>query len=140
MGNYFIPKLPLDIELETKKVLKKLVQANKALAELNGVSGTIPNQQIIINTLSLQEAKDSSAIENIITTHDELFSSDALTKNFTSTSAKEVYKYVDALKYGFDIVSKNGLLTLNNIIEIQAILEETKAGFRKLPGTTLKND
>jgi Fic family protein len=73
--NYVIPKLPLPIDLETKPILKKLAKAHQALAELKGVAGIIPNQSILINTLSLQEAKDSSAIENIITTHDELYKS-----------------------------------------------------------------
>jgi len=66
-------KLPLTQPIETKKVLKKIIQANRALARLNGVAKIIPNQNILINSLVLQEAKDSSEIENIITTHDELF-------------------------------------------------------------------
>lgn len=140
MSNYSIPNLPLEQDIESKKVLKKLTLAHKALAELNGVSDTIPNQEIILNTLSLQEAKDSSAIENIITTHDELFSSDELTKQFASSAAKEVFNYAASLKYGFSLVKKHGLLTANNIIDIQGVLEESRSGFRKVPGTTLKND
>lgn len=132
--------MPLGIDLESKVVLKKLTTAHRALAELNGVAETIPNEAIILNTLSLQEAKDSSAIENIITTHDELYSSDYIKRQFTSTSAKEVYNYANALKDGFQLVKKSELLTCNTIIEIQATLEQTKAGFRKLPGTTLKNE
>lgn len=138
--NYKIPQLPLVQDIETKVVLKKLALAHKALAELNGVAETIPNEAIILNTLSLQEAKDSSAIENIITTHDELFSSDSFARNFTSTAAKEVYNYASALKDGFTLVKKNGLLTANQIIDIQTTLEESHSGFRKLPGTELKND
>ena len=65
--------LPLKKELETKEVLKKSIKANSALSKLNGVSKIIPNQMILINALTLQEAKDSSEIENIITTHDELY-------------------------------------------------------------------
>ncbi len=137
---YTIPTLPFSHDVETKQVLKKLTLAHKALAELNGVAETIPNEQIILNTLSLQEAKDSSAIENIITTHDELFSSDVIAQHFTSTAAKEVHNYADALKGGFKKVKDLKLITNNQIIEIQGILEENKAGFRKLPGTTLKND
>lgn len=138
--NYKIPQLPLVQDIETKVVLKKLALAHKALAELNGVAETIPNETIILNTLSLQEAKDSSAIENIITTHDELFSSDSFAKNFASAAAKEVYNYASALKDGFALVKKNGSLTANQIIDIQSTLEETHSGFRKLPGTELKND
>ena len=139
MSQYPLPTLPLQHEVESKVVLKKLALAHKALAELNGVAETIPNEVILLNTLSLQEAKDSSAIENIITTHDELFSSDSIAQQFASTAAKEVYNYATALKEGFAIVRKKQLITCNQIIEIQSILEETKSGFRKLPGTALKN-
>jgi len=75
---YKIPHLPLSEEIESKAVLKKCAKAHQTLAELKGIVATIPNESILINTLSLQEAKDSSAIENIITTHDELFKSDNL--------------------------------------------------------------
>lgn len=136
---YNIPSLPFAKDPETKAVLKKVALAHKALAELNGVAESIPNEVIILNTLSLQEAKDSSAIENIITTHDELYSSDSIAKQFASGASKEVYNYAAALKEGFDIVKNTGLLTNNNIIQIQATLEETETGYRKLPGTALKN-
>jgi Fic family protein len=138
--SYSIPLLPLDIDIESKKVLKKLARAHQALAELKGVAATIPNESILINTLALQEAKDSSAIENIITTQDELFQSDAASKNFVTVAAKEVHYYADALRYGFELVKKQGLLTNNHILEMQSIMEENNAGFRKLPGTSLKND
>lgn len=137
---YIIPQLPLSIEIETKLVLKKLAKAHQALAELKGVTGIIPNQSILISTLSLQEAKDSSAIENIITTHDELYKSDVSAKQFTSYAAKEVYSYATALRNGYEKVKKSGLLINNHILEIQQTLEENSAGFRKLPGTVLKND
>jgi Fic family protein len=68
---YTIPSLPLTQDVETKGMLKRLAPANRRLAELKGVARSIPNEQILINTLTLQEAKDSSAIENIITTHDD---------------------------------------------------------------------
>jgi Fic family protein len=138
--SYSIPILPLSVELETKPVLKKLAKAHQALAELKGMSGIIPNQSILISTLSLQEAKDSSAIENIITTHDELYKSDVSAKQFASFSAKEVYSYAAALQSGYQKVKKTGLLINSHILEIQQTLEENSAGFRKLPGTVLKND
>src|SRR5665213_2012796 len=140
MSNYKIPNLPFNTELETKPVLKKLAQAHRALAELKGIAETIPNDTILINTLSLQEAKDSSAIENIITTHDELYKGDAFAKQFTSVAAKEVHYYANALRRGFETVKKKGLLTNNQVLEIQSMIEENKAGFRKLPGTALKNE
>lgn len=123
-----------------KTCVEKLAKAHQALAELKGVTGIIPNQSILISTLSLQEAKDSSAIENIITTHDELYKSDVSAKQFTSYAAKEVYSYATALRNGYEKVKKSGLLINNHILEIQQTLEENSAGFRKLPGTVLKND
>lgn len=140
MSNYNIPLLPLPVDLETKPVLKKIAAARSALAELKGAASGIPNESILINTLSLQEAKDSSAIENIVTTHDELYRTDTLAKQFATVSAKEVHSYADALRRGFGIVKQTGVLTNNHIIQIQSIIEENSAGFRKLPGTALKNE
>ncbi len=132
-------KLPLTIDVESKAVLKKLPKAHAALAELKGIASTIPNQGILINTLGLQEAKDSSAIENIITTHDDLYKSGLNIEAVRSLNAKEVQNYIAALKAGFELISKNGMLTNNTILKVQEILEDNKAGFRKLPGTALKN-
>src|ERR1700722_14751659 len=125
---YTIPQLPLSIELEAKPVLKKLTRAHQALAELKGVTGIIPNQNILIDTLSLQEAKDSSAIENIITSHDDLYKSDVLAKQFSSLEAKEVYSYAAALRNGYARIKETGLLTNNLILEIQQTLVENNAG------------
>ena len=132
--------LPPLQELETKAILKKCSQAVSQLSELKGVCGTIPNETILINTLSIQEAKDSSAIENIITTHDELFKEELFSDYITNASAKEVHNYSVALKKGYELVKKTGLLTNNTILKIQSELEKNKAGFRKLPGTELKNE
>lgn len=137
---YTIPTLPLQIDLESKTVLRQLNLANKKLAELKGVALTIPNESILINTLILQEAKESSAVENIITTHDDLYKADAgLTAFAVSSSTKEVVLYSDALKRGFDLIRNNKILSLNHIKEIQEVLEKNKAGFRKVPGTNLQN-
>ena len=139
MKGWMLDKLPLAIELETVKVLKALPAAHAALAELKGIASTIPNQNILINTLGLQEAKDSSAIENIITTHDDLYKSELNLDAFKSLEAKEVQNYILALKKGFELIKKDGLLTNRTIIEVQETLEDNNAGFRKLPGTALKN-
>lgn len=131
--------LPLPHDIETTAVLKKLAKAHQALAELKGVVAGIPNQSILISTLSLQEAKDSSAIENIITTHDDLYRSDSVARHFVSVAAKEVHSYATALRNGFEQVKRTGLLTHNDILAIQACVEENRAGLRKLPGTALVN-
>jgi Fic family protein len=139
MKQQSLPILPIKGDLETRKVLKALPSAHAALAELKGIASTIPNQNILINTLGLQEAKDSSAIENIITTHDDLYKSELNLEAFRSLDAKEVQNYIAALKTGFEIVRESGMLTNNTILKIQAVLEENSAGFRRLPGTALKN-
>ncbi len=140
MAKMTLPLLPIAKDIETKAVLKKCAQANRFLAELKGISETIPNQNILINTLSVQEAKDSSAIENIITTHDELFKEELFSEYVSNASAKEVRNYTMALKKGYQLIRQTGFLTNNVIIEIQEGLEKNKAGFRKLPGTELKNN
>ena len=100
-----LKKLPLEKDVETKKVLRKLTSAHRALAELKGIISTIPNESILINTLGLQEAKDSSAIENIITTHDDVYKSELNLDGFKSLNAKEVQNYISALKKGFSLIS-----------------------------------
>lgn len=140
MSESWIPELlPFKKDLETKTVLKKLPLAHAALAELKGIASTIPNQNILINTLGLQEAKDSSAIENIITTHDDLYKSELNLDSVKSLNAKEVQNYIAALKKGFELISSQKLLTNNAILQIQQVLEDNNAGFRKVPGTELKN-
>lgn len=140
MKTWELKELPLnEIDFETKKVLKALPSAHAALAELKGIASTIPNQSILINTLGIQEAKDSSAIENIITTHDELFKSELNLDSFNSLQAKEVQNYIAALKKGFELVKQKNILSTNSILQIQETIEKNKAGFRKVPGTDLRN-
>jgi Fic family protein len=138
--NQLLPLLPNLGDIETKTVLKKLTKAHQALAELKGVASSIPNQSILISTLSLQEAKDSSEIENIITTQDDLYRSNSQTRQFVTLAAKEVHSYARALREGFEQVKRTGLLTSRDILAIQACIEENAAGYRKLPGTELKNN
>ncbi|MGH7929882.1 MAG: Fic family protein, partial [Candidatus Binatia bacterium] len=108
--------------------------------ELKGVAATIPNQRILLSALALLEAKESSAVENIITTHDELFKSGAFPSvGRVSPAAKEVRRYAHALQRGYDRVRETGVLTNRYILEIQAAIEQNTAGFRKLPGTVLKD-
>lgn len=120
-------------------ILKQLANSSRKLAELKGVAASIPNQAILINTLGLQEAKDSSEIENIVTTHDELFRDAVLPESLANPAAKEVLRYRQALRLGYERVDETGLITTNHIVSMQAELERTNAGFRKLPGTSLKN-
>lgn len=138
MSGYELQPLPPCADLETKPILRKLAEAHRHLAELKGIAATIPNESILIQTLALQEAKDSSEIENIVTTHDDLFRAQ-IAEESANPAAKEVSRYVEALRVGFATVRNTGLITVNQILEIQRTLERNNAGFRKLPGTTLRN-
>lgn len=140
MNHFILTELPPKIDIETKEVLRQTANAHRYLAELKGVSKTIPNQSILINTLPLLEAKDSSAIENIITTHDELYKESLFEDFISNASAKEVQNYSQALKLGYEKIKATGIFTNKQILEIQEKIENNKAGFRKLPGTNLKND
>lgn len=140
MNEYNIPHLPLSYDLETKAVLKQLNQANRRLAELKGVALTIPNENILVSTLTLQEAKDSSEVENIVTTQDDLYqgAAESFSNFVTNAATKEVLNYREALQHGFHLVREKGVLTSSVIKEIQKILEHNSAGFRSVPGTALK--
>ena len=139
MASYKIPLLPLPYDLETKTVLRQANKANRKLAELKGVAQIIPNERILISSLTLQEAKDSSAVENIVTTQDDLYRA-GLDANFTLIGAatKEVLFYREAINEGFKLVRNKNILSLNDIKRIQEVLEQNSAGFRTTPGTQLK--
>lgn len=135
---YTPPKLPLNKDIESKVVLKQIIKANRALAELKGAARSIPNQSILINALSLQEAKDSSEIENVVTTHDELYRAGVSSQNI-SIEAKEVQRYREALYLGFELIQEKKLLLKRHIVAIQQKLEDNDAGIRSQSGTVLKD-
>jgi len=119
----------------------QLVMAHRRLAELKGVAPLLPNQDILLNTLSLQEAKDSSALENIITSHDELFKQGLDLPQFNSAAAKEVSRYSEALRLGYERVKSNGNLSLKDLVAIQQVLVigEPGPGIRTKQGTRVVN-
>lgn len=136
-----MPLLPPDRKkIETITILKQESNARAALAELKGVARTLPNPSILINGIVLKEAKASSEIENVITTHDKLYKALTLKNEKIDGATKEVLRYREALFLGFDFIKKKGFLNTNGIIDIQKVLEKNDAGIRKNPGTVLKND
>ncbi len=136
---YHIPTLPLPYDVESKAVLKQLSSAHRRLAELKGIAETIPNEHILISTLTLQEAKDSSEVENIVTTQDDLYKASMdIHQEMINATTKEVLNYREAIQLGFELVRRNKLLRNNDIKVIQEKLEYNRAGFRVVPGTTLK--
>lgn len=124
---------------ERTDILMAVSEAGRALAELKGVAVSIPNQRMLVDTLVLQEARHSSAIENIITTNDALFPDASAPEHAMTAAAKEVLRYRQALLTGFQRVKQSGLLTNRHILEVQRVLEQNRAGFRRVPGTTLKD-
>lgn len=116
---YKIPNLPLPYDLESKAVMKQLVVAHRYLAQLHGVARTIPNESILISMLTLQEAKESSSIENIVTTQDDLYKTDLDIASYVNPAAKEVLDYRSAILRGFQLVKDKHVLTCNIMKEIQ---------------------
>lgn len=114
-----------------------LLPAPRDLAELKGLCKALPNPGILLETLAIQEAKDSSEIENIITPHDELYASQV--DPMVGIAAKEVENYLTALRKGHAQVTSSGFVRLETVLAVQAEVEQNSAGLRKLPGTILKN-
>ena len=129
--------IPSPASLEVTVVWQSLAVAHRHLAELKGLCESLPNRAILLDTLAIQEAKDSSEIENIITTHDELYAYDQ--SSSASPAAKEVQNYISALKVGFTDVVSSGLIRMSTILRVQEEVEQNNAGFRKMPGTVLRN-
>ncbi|MDA3944825.1 MAG: Fic family protein [Bacteroidetes bacterium] len=127
-------------KVETIEILRQANKSTAALAELKGIAKTIPNQAMLINAIVLQEAKDSSEIENIITTQDELYKALTVNKSTISAETKEVVNYRKAIFSGFDKAKKQGFISVNDIVSIQQELVDNTAGIRSTPGTVLKND
>lgn len=133
-----LPLLPPKTEVETKAILKKAIKANKALAELKSKGAIIPNQNILIDTLTLIEAKDSSEIENIFTTHDKLYQANLLGEGKADVSTKEVARYRLALWHGIKMQEERGLAT-NLFVELVQIIKQNSAAIRQTPGTKIAN-
>ncbi|HEY0677917.1 MAG TPA: Fic/DOC family N-terminal domain-containing protein [Chitinophagaceae bacterium] len=135
-----LPALPPPgTDLEVPSILKHLSIASRHLGELNGLCASLPDPQLLINTIVLQESKDSSAIENIVTTQDELYKA-ASELETASHAAKEVLSYREALFVGLNKMrSQKNLLLTNTFVEIVQTIKQNNAGIRNTPGTALKN-
>lgn len=139
---YAIPGLPpAGIDFQTPELLTALVAAHRHLAELKGCAASIPNQEILINTLALQEAKASSEVESYVTTQDELFQADLRIAEWVSPAAKEVSRYREALADGFKRMGEQqGILSNGTLIAMFQMLKNSSEAFRTSGGTVLKNE
>lgn len=134
-----LPLLPPDTELETKAILKKAISASRQLAELKGLANTIPNQNILINFITLQEARSSSEIENVITTNDKLFEAFSLDSESVDSATKEVLRYREALWKGYELLRERQVLSSNLFISVCNIIKQNQAGIRNTPDTKIVN-
>jgi Fic family protein len=125
-----LPPLPPKTELETKAVLKQALRATRALAELKGAGGLIPDQAILINAIPLQEARISSEIENIVTTQDELFRGAGDESTVTDPQTKEVLRYRTALRQGYEDVLQQAI-SLKMILAVCSTLRNEAVEFRR---------
>lgn len=131
-----LPDLPPDLSaLQTPEMFSRLIAAHRGLAELKGYCQTLPNPELLLNAIILQESKDSSEIENIVTTQDELFRAAAVEMasdpSATPGPAKEVLRYREAVYHGSALLKDRGLITTNMLAEIVQRLKENDAGVRK---------
>jgi Fic family protein len=134
-----LPNLPPVDFVESPEILRHLAKAARYLGELNGLCASLPDPQLLINTIVLQESKDSSAIENIVTTQDELYKA-ASEQSDASHAAKEVLSYREALYVGIEkMANQKNLLLTNTMVEVVQTIKQNKAGIRTAPGTALKN-
>lgn len=127
-----LPLLPLSSEIIDKEILAKWGFASRSLAELKRNILRLPNPGMLINTISLQEAKSSSEIENIFTTNDELYKaiSDKIKEENANLSTKEVLHYRESLWAGYSDLMKNESFSLNSIISIYQRVKNTNTGIR----------
>jgi Fic family protein len=132
-------KLPFPLHLDTVDILKALSEANHQLGVLKGSLQYLPNPEIVLSLITLIESKDSSHIENIITTYDEIFKS-MVSSVSDLQSPKEVVNYKKAVETGFALLKKHQFISTNILVDIQKMIEPYRQGIRKLPGTFIIND
>lgn len=135
-----LPLLSPGVDLETPLILKACIEANKEIAKLKMAEQLIPNQTVLINSIPLLESQASSAIENIVTTTDELFEhADSSYSSSMTSATKETLRYRQALYTGYQSLQTRPL-SISMICEICSTIRQVETGIRKLPGTALIND
>ncbi|MGK0284441.1 MAG: Fic family protein [Patiriisocius sp.] len=139
-STYEIPKLPPESDFESVEIYKALFKATRSLAELKGSAKSIPNQGILVNSLTLQEARASSAIENIVTTQHDLFRADISMDRKAPGPTKEVALYRDAMRLGWENLKANqNIISNRSLIEQFQLLKGIDSGFRNTGGTVLQS-
>jgi len=136
-----LPLLPPAFDVENKAILKKAIEANKALATLVSDCKRLPNEAVLYNSLFLKEAKDSSEIENIVTTNDELYQAQALSskQEIVNPNTREVLHYLKALWVGIECMIKTGVLSERTFVKVVNTIKGNNEGLRKNTQTRIVN-
>lgn len=114
----------------TTEIYERLGEAKAALARLQGRSVVIPNQGLLINSISLQEAKASSAIENIFTTDDELYRAYSEKNTGATGASKEVLRAREALWTGYHYLQEQAAFSEQYFIKVFQEVKQTKDEIR----------
>ena len=130
--------LPFEVDLDDIEILKLLNIANYKIGELSGILNLLPNPNLILSLINIGESKDSSEIENIYTTYEDIFKV-MVAKKDLSSSAKEVLNYKNAMDFGFLELASNGFISTNSLVSIQAKIEMNQPGIRRISGTRIIN-
>ncbi len=134
-----LPDLPPRVDFYQPVIVRALATAARYLGELNGLCATLPDSLLLLNTLVLQESRDSSAIENIVTTQDELYRA-SLNEIPGNSSAKEVLSYREATYVGLArMKAQHNLIVTNTLIDVVQTIKHNQATIRQTPGTNLRN-
>lgn len=134
-----LPLLPPKIDVESKIILKKAISANRALASMASYCKQLPNESIFYSTLFLKEAKESSEIENIVTTNDELYQALTADQIISNQNTREVLHYIDSLWKGMKLMEKTKSITTRTFIILVNTIKENTEGIRSLPGCQIVN-
>jgi len=135
---YSLTQFPPRVELQTVPIMRALVEARSALGELKGRATSLPNPNILLDTLFLQEALASSEIENIVTTADEAFRAN-LFSNTGSVAAREVARYRDAMHLGYKAWLSNHFISENMLVDMFRLLKQRDDGYRQTHDVVLRN-
>lgn len=135
-----LPPLPPKKDLESRAVLKACIEARACVAELKQAGRLLPNQDVLINTIPLLEARASSEIENIVTTTDQLFRfAQPDREALADPATKEALRYRTALRRGVESLKKRPLTTAT-AVDVCRTLMGVDLDVRRVPGTTLVNE
>lgn len=130
--------LPFSVDFNRSDVLAKLSETNYKIGELNGLLRILPNPAIMLSLIQVSESKSSSAIENILSTYDDIFKAQ-VSLNARNEPAKEILNYRSAIETGFRELKQNGFISTNSLVQIQSEIEPMKPGIRRIPGTVVLN-